>query len=195
MMTHRPSRLLALALCAALATTEARAQRVGQATSIQFGRVQSAQTVRLDSDAARGALIGGSIGLISGAGRRGTPVRNGVIGAAVGGFGTAAVQGNRTATAYTVAMNDGSVKRIVTDQREIRPGDCVAVERAGQTANIRREPDAFCDRANQAAIQTVRPSLERQAVQCEQAKQELADATTPEAVDLASRKIPLLCGG
>ena len=92
-------------------------------------------------------------------------------------------------------MTDGSVKRVVTDQREIRAGDCVAVERAGQTANIRREPTAFCDRANEKAVESVRKSSEREALQCQQAKQELADATTEEAVDLASRKIPLLCGG
>jgi hypothetical protein len=195
MMTHRPARLLALGLCAALAACEASAQRVGQSASVQFGRVQNAETVRLDSDAASGALIGGTIGLISGAGRRGTPVRNGIIGAAIGGIGTAAVQGNRTAIAYTVAMADGSMTRIVTDQREIRPGDCVAIERSGQTANIRREPDAFCDRANQAAIQSVRPQVEREAAQCQQAKQELADAASQEEVDLASRKISLLCGG
>jgi hypothetical protein len=195
MMTHRRSSLLALGLCAALGGSVASAQRVGQSTLVQFGRVQNAETVRLDSDATKGALIGGTIGLISGSGRRGAPVRNGILGAAIGGIGTAAVQGNRTAIAYTVAMTDGTVTRVVTDQREIRPGDCVAVERSGQTANIRREPAAFCDRANEAAIRSVRPSVQREAVQCQQAKQELADATTKEAVDLASRKIELLCGG
>lgn len=195
MMTHRPASLLALGLCSALAACVANAQRVGQSASVQFGRVQSAEPVRLDSNAASGALIGGTIGLISGGGRRGAPVRNGILGAATGGLATSAAEGNRMAIGYTVAMNDGSVTRVVTDQREIRPGDCVAIERSGQTANIRRESAAFCDRANDAAVRSVRPDLQREAAQCEQAKQELADAGTKEEADLAARKIELLCGG
>ena len=152
--------------------------------------------MRLDSNAGTGALIGGTIGLISGAGgRRGVPARNAILGAGIGGLATSAAQGNRSAIEYTVAMNDGSVTRIVTDQREIRTGDCVAVERSGQTANIRREPDAFCDRDNDTAIRSVQPAIQREAAQCEQAKQELADATSKEEIDLASRKIELLCGG
>lgn len=194
MTIHRFTSLLALGLSATLAACVVNAQRVGQSASVQFGRVQSAEPVRLDSNAASGALIGGSIGLISGAGgRRGAPVRNGIIGAAIGGLATSAAEGNRTAIAYTVAMNDGSQTRIVTDQREIRPGDCVAVERSGQTANIRREHGSFCDRASQAAIQSARPQFQQQAAQCEQAKQELADARNQEEADLASRKMELLC--
>lgn len=166
------------------------ANRVGQTAMVQFGTVRSAQSVRLDSDAAKGALIGGTLGLIAG-GRR--PMRGGMMGAAIGGMGTAAVQGNRMAMAYTVEMADGSMTRIVTDQREIRPGDCVAVEHAGRTSNIRRESRHFCDRGNEAALGAIRQTSVSAALKCEEAKEELVSATTTEAADLAGRKIELLC--
>ena len=44
---------------------------------------------------------------------------------------------------------------MVTDQREIRVGDCVAVERAGETANLRRVSNAYCEEANADAVASV----------------------------------------
>jgi hypothetical protein len=168
------------------------AQRVGQGTTVQFGTVRRVEQVSLQSDAAAGALVGGTIGLMASRSGRSAP-RNALMGAAAGGVATAAAQGNRTGFSYTVEMNDGSTVRIISDQREIRPGDCVAIERVGQTSNIRREPSAFCARENAQAVQAVQSDVEAAAARCEAAKEELVMATTPEAVDLASRKINLLC--
>ena len=166
--------------------------RVGQRTSVQFGTVRNVEQVNLQSDVPAGALIGGTIGLISSGGGRNAP-RNAILGAAVGAGATAVAQGNRTAIAYTVAMLDGSTIRIVSDQSEIRVGDCVAIERAGETNNIRREPAAYCARQNQQAVQAIQQQTDAAAAHCEAAKQELVQATTPEAVDLATSKINLLC--
>jgi outer membrane lipoprotein SlyB len=188
--------LSALAVGALLGGGAVWAARVGQSATVQFGTVRGAQSVRLDSDAGKGALIGGTLGLVAGGiggGRR--PVMNGLLGAAIGGIGTAAVQGNRTAMAYTVELADGSMTRIVTDQREIRLGDCVAVERVGQTANIRRESVHYCQRGYQTAVGAVRKASVGEAVQCERAKEELVSAKTSADADLASRKIALLCDG
>jgi outer membrane lipoprotein SlyB len=168
------------------------AQRAGQASTIQFGTVRNVEQVQLQSDAAKGALVGGTIGLVASGGGRNT-VRNGIIGAAAGGAVTAAAQGNRTGSAYTVEMSDGSRTRIISDQREIRPGDCVAIERVGQTANIRREPAAYCAKENAQAVQAVQQDSQAAATRCEAAKEELVAASTPEAVDMAYRKINLLC--
>jgi len=168
------------------------APRVGQRTTIHFGTVQRVEEVRLQSDAAAGALVGGTIGLVASGGSRNAP-RNAILGAAVGAAATTVAQGDRTGIAYTVTMLDGSTTRIISDQREIRVGDCVAIERVGETANIRREHPAFCARDNQAAVQAVQQDTEAAALRCEAAKEELVQATTPEAIDLASRKIALLC--
>ena len=166
--------------------------RVGQRTTIQFGTVSHVEEVRLQSDAAAGALVGGTIGLVASGGSRTAP-RNAILGAAVGAAATSAAQGNRTGIAYTVAMLDGSTVRIISDQSEIRVGDCVAIERVGETNNIRRESSAFCVRENQPAVAAVRQETEAAAARCEAAKEELVAASTPEAVDTASRKVSLLC--
>jgi hypothetical protein len=169
------------------------AQRVGQGSTIRFGTVRNVQQVPLQSDAATGALVGGTIGLVASPRGGSRAARNAIIGAAAGGAVTAAAQGNRTGFSYTVELNDGSMVRIISDQREIRPGDCVAIEQVGQTSNIRRQPSAFCAREYSQAVQAVSQDTQAAAARCEAAKEELVMATTPEAVDLASRKIDLLC--
>jgi hypothetical protein len=166
--------------------------RVGQRTTVQFGTVTAVDQVRLQSDAAAGALVGGTIGLMTAAGSRTAP-RNAILGAAIGAGATAAVQGDRTGIAYTVAMLDGSTIRIISDQSEIRVGDCVAIERAGETNNIRRESAVFCARGNQAALATVQSETQAAAQRCEAAKEELVRATTPEAVEMATHKVHFLC--
>jgi hypothetical protein len=90
-------------------------------------------------------------------------------------------------------MLDGSTIRIISNQSEIRVGDCVAIERAGETNNIRRENPAFCATANQPAVHAVQAEAEAAAAHCEAAKEELVNASSPEAVDMANRKIGLLC--
>jgi hypothetical protein len=176
---------------AALAGCEVTSHRVGQSATVQFGVVQSAQQVTLDSDAARGAIIGGTIGVLaSGRGSRG---RGAATGAVLGGAATAAAQGNRTGIQYTVQMLDGSSTRIVSDQREIKPNDCVAIERVGGSANIRRASSDYCDPANAEAVTQVSDANRSEATHCQAAKEELAAAEDEKAVDLASRKVELLC--
>jgi outer membrane lipoprotein SlyB len=179
-------------LALALLGCQQQAFRVGQQTSVRFGTVRNVEQVNLQSDVPAGALIGGTLGLIASGGSRNAP-RNAILGAAVGAGATAAVQGNRTGIAYTVAMLDGSTIRIISDQSEIRVGDCVAIERAGDTNNIRREHPAYCASQNQAAVQAIQEQTQAAAAHCEAAKQELVNAATPEAVNLATTKVNLLC--
>lgn len=180
-------------LCATVGCA-AQSHRVGQSATVQFGVVSNAEEITLDSDAARGALVGGTLGLATSRGGS-TPraVRNGIIGATAGGAVSAAAEGSRSGMSYTVDMVDGSSSRVVTDQREIQVGDCVAVERVGDTANIRRASAHYCDNANEQAVKSVEQHYRADAVACEAAKQELVDATTDEAASLAIRKIELLC--
>ena len=166
--------------------------RVGQRATVQFGTVRNVEQVNLQSDVPAGALIGGTLGLITSGGGRNAP-RNAILGAAVGAAATSVAQGNRMGIAYTVAMLDGSTVRIISDQSEIRVGDCVAIERAGETNNIRREHSAYCASQNQQAVREIQQQAQEVAAQCQAAKDELVKASTPEAVDLATRKVQLLC--
>lgn len=190
-MSSLTNRWILVVVLLAIAGCEMTSHRVGQSTSVQFGVVQSAQEVTLDSHAAEGALIGGTIGLLAGSGR--SSVGTAIAGAAVGGAATAAAEGNRSGVQYTVRMMDGSSIRIVSDQREIRANDCVAVERGGRTANIRRTSEEYCQPAYGQAVSQVNESIQSEAAECQAAKQELVDAQGQEAVDMAARKVQLLC--
>jgi uncharacterized protein YcfJ len=173
-----------------IAGCEAMGPRVGQSVTVEHGIVRRAEPVALNSTAAQGALIGGTLGLLLGGGSR---AGGAITGAALGGVAGGLAGGERTGMSFTVEMRNGSSTRVVTDRREIRVGDCVAVERVGQGANIRRVSARYRDPANEPAVRAVDASSTVRAVQCENAKQELAEATTLEAANLAIRKIELLC--
>jgi outer membrane lipoprotein SlyB len=173
----------------ALATAgcESQSFRVDQRTAVHLGTVTNVEQVSLQSNVPAGAIVGGMVGLMAGGSN--APVRNNVLGATVGGAATAAAQGDLTGFSYTVQMVDGSTVRIISDQREIRSGDCVAIERVGETSNIRRENPAYCAIGNAAAVGAVQGDSVNAAERCEAAKAELVHASTTDAVDLATRKI------
>ena len=135
---------LCLSLIAALVLyTDASAQRAGQSSTIRTVIVTGMQSVDLnDGNAIGGALVGGAFGaaLTRSSKSSGRRDRNAALGAVLG----AAAAGSRTRPGrlYTVTTNDGTAIRIATEQTEIRVDDCVYVEEAGGTANIRRAPAA-----------------------------------------------------
>jgi outer membrane lipoprotein SlyB len=178
-----------------VANAPAYAQRAGQSVTIQYGTVISAREVDLKSGAVPGgALVGGALGLASAGGKSsGKKARNSIIGMAAGGAIAGAAQGSQRGMLYDVNAGASGRIQVVSDQREIRNGDCVSVERAGDTANIRRVSSAYCDKANEPAVRAVANSARTEAEECAAAKQQLLDATTTQEADLASRKIPLLC--
>lgn len=186
---------LGAALLVGAALLPAQAQRAGQSVTIQYGLVTGARQVDLKSGAVPGgALVGGALGLASASGKSsGKKARNAIIGGMAGAAIAGAAQGSQQGMLYEVDVGPTGVVQIVTDQREIRPGDCVAIEKSGDTANIRRMSMAYCDRANEAAVKSVEPEAQREAEECAAAKQQLVDASTVEEADLAARKISLLC--
>ena len=183
------------ALFVGSALVPASAQRAGQSVTIQYGIVTGARQVDLKSGAVPGgALVGGALGIASAGGKSsGKKARNAIIGSGAGAAFAGAAQGSQQGRLYEVSVGPGGVVQVVTDQREIRPGDCVAVEKAGDTANLRRMSMSYCDQANQAAVKAVAPEARKDAEECVAAKQQLVDATTVEEADLAGRKIALLC--
>jgi hypothetical protein len=195
-MSHQLTVLVAIVGFGAAVSAIAQSSRVGQSARVQFGVVRAAEEVPLNSNAGKGALIGGMLGVMSGGGGSGARrARNAIVGAGAGGALAGAAEGDRTGMSYTVEMLDGSTTTIVTDQREIQKGDCVAVEQVGQTANIRRTSASYCDKANSEALSSVSSFVNSAALACEAAKQELVEATTTEQVEVAARKIELLCSG
>jgi len=170
-------------------------QRAGQNVTIQYGTVTAAREIDLNSGAVpAGAVVGGALGLASASGKSsGKKARNAIIGAAAGGTIAGASQGSQKGMLYDVDAGASGRIQVVSDQREIRSGDCVAVEKTGDTANVRRVSAGYCDKASAAAVKAVAVEASKDAEECAAAKQQLVDATTTQAADLASRKITLLC--
>lgn len=191
-LTRASSVVALLGLCLA---APAGAQRAGQSISVQYGIVTGAKQVDLKSGAVPGgAVVGGTLGVIAGSGKSSKKkARNAIIGGAAGAAIAGAAQRPSVGMVYAVDVVGGGEVQVVTDQREIRMGDCVAVERAGDTANIRRMSMSYCEADNRAAVKAVEPEAREEAVECQTAKQQLVDATTNEEADLAMRKISLLC--
>jgi hypothetical protein len=185
----------AAALLFSAVGTQAWAQKAGQSVTVQYGTVTGVGEVDLKSGAVpKSAVVGGALGLASAGGKSsGKKARNALVGAAAGGAIAGSAQGSQKGMLYNVDLGVSGMIQVVSDQREIRSGDCVAVERAGDTANIRRVSSGYCDKANEAAVKSVTDSSRKEAEECAAAKQQLVDATSTQAADLAGRKVALLC--
>ena len=158
-------------------------------TTVEFGRITGVRPVDVTSGGAQtaGALVGGTLGVMSGSGQsRSNRALRGVAGGAVGSR-VGAAAGTSTAFEYTVLIGTRTTT-IVTEQAGLRVGDCVSLER-GSLNNIRLEADERCEQAQSVAsdsdIQT--------AYACDAAKRQLLEAETDDEFDRAERRIRLLC--
>ena len=183
--------LLALTVVASPLTL---AQRSGQSAKITVGKVEQAQRVQLDSNAGRGALVGGALGWAATRNRSSSSQALGALGgAAAGGAIANRSQGDRTGMQYVIRTGQGSAITVVTDQTEIRIGDCVIVEETSNGANVRRTDPTSCEPESQQAVAELADEMQEEAAECDAAKQELLSATTAEQVDIAQRKMQILC--
>ena len=200
---------LLLAGTALLLCSDAFAQRAGQSMSVQTGVVVAARSVDLQSEAGRGAVVGGVAGA-AGAALSSCPagaaltssnrsssrrVRNTLIGAGTGAAISNRAQGSRNGMQYTVQTAPGSTITVVTDQTEVRVGDCVNVEQAGNgMANVRRVSQSLCElSANDSVDEEIASYMEQEADRCAQAKDQMLDAETDEAFELALRRVDFFC--
>jgi hypothetical protein len=195
--------MLKLAACATVVTVllfgsnVAFAQRAGQSMSVQTGVVIAAQAVNLQSAAGRGAVMGGVAGMATTSRNRSTSrrIRNTAIGAGTGALIARGAEGNLDGMQYTIETGPGSQIVVVTDQTQVRIGDCVTVEQAGSgTANVRRVSDALCEAAFAGQVdEEIEKYLQYEADMCLQAKERLMEAETDEAFEVAMRRVNFLC--
>jgi len=187
--------LVAKAVCLfVLLSSPLTAQKSGQSMQIQYGIVVASKYVQEKSDAGKGALVGGAIGLYTGKGKSsGTKFRRATAGAIASGAATSAIQGNRDAREYQVSTSTG-ITVILSDQTQIDVDDCVIIETPNKgNANIRRVASTYCDPASAEVVAELQDEMVEEAQECAAAKSELAAADTDEAVDRALRKISILC--
>jgi len=172
--------------------------RPGTAMSVQYGVVQSVQEVQAEANTGGGAALGGLTGLAVAAGTGGS--RNQQLAGAAGGALLGGLIANQRANnqrlmQHTVRLNSGASVAVVTDHHNITVGDCVAVEQ-GRHANIRRVSSVMCnDLANTSrpAYPSTHQANVREAEECEQAKREVLNAQTEEAIRLAHMRMRALC--
>ena len=183
-----------VAILFALLSGPLMAQKSGQSMQIQYGIVVASKYVEEKSNAGKGALVGGAIGLYAGKGKSsGTKFRRTTAGAVVGGATASAAQGSREAREYQVRTATG-VTVIISDQTQIAVDDCVIIETPSKgNANIRRVASTYCDPASAEVVAELQDEMVEEAQECAAAKSELATADTDDAVDRALRKISILC--
>ncbi|MBW2244062.1 MAG: hypothetical protein JRH01_18935 [Deltaproteobacteria bacterium] len=177
--------LAIVALAAAPAAAQSRRDK-NQVVSVKYGTVIGIEVVKLESDAGKGAILGGLIGLIASRGKKKT--KRAATGVAVGGIGTRVLEGSNEAFEYTVRLNAGQDIRMITDQTGMRLDDCVSVEQ-GRSGNIRRVSRAHCEAGSGAPT----ADHHQEADACQLAKLELSAATDDEAIDRAIYKARILC--
>lgn len=173
--------------------TNVMAQSSGQSTTVNIGVVESAERVALqESSGAGGALVGAAIGYNAGSGKSSSKKRrHAIIGGSIGAAATA--KDPTEGMKYTVKFLDGSTISLVSDQFEIKIGDCVSVEQVKDTANIRHQDPAACNPDVKEAVSELQDELIEDANECAAAKQELSNAETMEAVEIATAKARILC--
>jgi outer membrane lipoprotein SlyB len=171
--------------------------RSGASMTIQTGRVVGARAVDLQSQAGRGVAVGGILGYAATSSRQSSSrrARNTILGAAAGGLIASRAEGSLNGMEYTVAVGSGASIQVVTDQTEIKIGDCVNVEQAGRgTANVRRVSSALCEAAEVEAVEAdIRAEMDKSARMCLTAKERLLDAETDAEIEAAVRRVKILC--
>ncbi len=174
-------------------STTVEAQRRGDSARITIGVVEGAQRVEFDSGAGRGALLGGAAGWALARNQSSGRQAAAAAGGALIGSGVQRSRHGGSGMQYTVRTSAGSAITVVTDQTQVRIGDCVSVEETGDVANIRRVDDDLCKPASPEVIETVTPELADDADRCLQAKERLFEAKTPEEVEVARQIMEAFC--
>jgi hypothetical protein len=197
-MNSNTGRMIAL-ICIGLLVLGAgtvQAQKKGQSATIQYGKVVGAEQVDLnDSKATQGAIVGGGIALAASSGKSSQKKRrNTAAGAIVGGAIGSAAGGKSMGMLYTVEVTGGAIQ-VVTDQTEIHFDDCVVVEETDKGANIRRVDPEVCNPAAAEVVDDLMDEFQEEAAECAAAKAEVAAAKTDDEIDLAMRKVSILCNG
>lgn len=192
----RVATVLLVSLMVAVAGSTAYAQRAGQSVTVRTGIVTEMKSVNLnDGNALGGALVGGAVGaaLTRSSKSSGRRDRNAALGAVLGA--SKAASQTRPGRVYTVTTNEGTSIKIATEQTEIRVDDCVFVEETAQGANIRRAQASACAPDTQALLEdpAIAEELREEAEECAVAKQQLIDAETDAAVELALKKVQIFC--
>lgn len=157
---------------------------------VVYGQITAVNTVTAENARAQtgGALLGGTVGLVSGRNQSNSNQALRTVGGGFAGQRIARATSNQQVFEYTI-LQGGRTFTVVTDEAGLRKGDCVAVER-GAYNNLRLVDDSRC---SSTAPKKPHSNAVREANACVAAKDTLLLAETDEAFDRAERRVRLLC--
>jgi outer membrane lipoprotein SlyB len=184
--------LMAALLSATLFT--AGSVQASKMMSVAYGTITGVNQQEKDTSGGRtgGALVGGLAGLYTGKGKSSSNKALRTLGGAAVGSAAGRTMARGTEMIYTVSLVEGGTVRIIMDSGNFHRGDCVAVEQGGASANMRRVSGEFC--SNNAGVpQQYKAEHQNEANECAQAKQQLLDAQTEDAIKAAQMKKNILC--
>ena len=189
-MTRSPT---VTALLSAILFTTGYAQ-ASKMVSVAYGTITGVNQQERDTSGGKtgGALVGGLVGLYTGKGKSTSNKALRTLGGAAVGSAAGGTMARGTEMVYTVSLVNGGTVRIIMDSGNFRSGDCVAVEQGGASANMRRVSEEFC-RNYSSVPQQYKAEHEKEADECAQAKQQLLDAQTEDAIKAAQMKMNILC--
>lgn len=166
---------------------------VDQAIDISYATVVDVEDVKIKSEAGKSAGIGGLWGLSIGAhGDSGVILGGLVAGAILLGLTTKIAEGSSEAKGYTVEYSDGERIKIVTEEKEIVIGDCVAVE-SGRSVNVRRVSSSLCQPYKGVYSEPEVETGFAESQDCQEAKRQLMLVDDAEQMDIALDKVRELC--
>jgi len=182
-------------LCAACASTGIDRADKETTVNITYATVTNVETVKFKSDVRKNTAIGGLWGLAAGAVADGG--EGAVVGAAAGallsGLTTKISEGSSEGFSYTMMRKDHSEFKVITDDKHLKAGDCVAVE-SGRTTNLRKVSPVMCEPPLDHPVEAeLHGKHLEDAAECHAAKLELLKAETQSQVDAALKKVHVLC--
>ena len=135
-------------------------------------------------------LAGGAAAVLA---ARAGPTRRSRAAWLAGGLLGHVMQGSDTADQFVIRRTDGSTLQVATEQRDLEPGDCVAIEQGEQT-NLRRVNAGSCQPGSLVtADSSVAVEEQHDAQVCHEANQSLNSAQGVRAIDAAIARVRALC--
>ena len=96
---------------------------------------------------------------------------------------------------YQLDLGERGMQMMVSAKTGIRPGQCVALERSGAIANLRRVSPAFCDPENQEVIESLGAISAAQVEHCMRSLQRYREQAAANAANQALAEVAMLCDG
>ena len=164
--------------------------------SVNYGRVtQHYQTRWSDPTLPAGVLRGLPPTVLSDLNETGADAPSDVGAGSLSPSAETADQSGEDAVLYVLDLGMDGMTMAVSTKHALKPGDCVAVERAKDYLNLRGMNRGFCNPDNQATMLQLRPDNIAAAKRCRMAREQMLSGSVVDNPALNLEAIGMLCDG